>query len=75
MFKNYLKITLRNLRKQTGYSAINICGLALGIACCIIMLLCVHCRAQLGDLHRGRSYSGIDRAAHREYARDSGSPG
>lgn len=32
MFKNYLKIALRNLAKQKTYSAINILGLAVGLA-------------------------------------------
>jgi hypothetical protein len=34
MFKNYLKITLRNIMKHKGYSFINIFGLAIGMACC-----------------------------------------
>ncbi|HSD64691.1 MAG TPA: ABC transporter permease [Ignavibacteriaceae bacterium] len=39
MFLNYLKIAFRNLKKNKGYSFINIFGLAVGIACCIIILL------------------------------------
>ena len=38
MFKSYLKITFRNIRKQRGNSFINIAGLALGIACCILIM-------------------------------------
>jgi putative ABC transport system permease protein len=41
MWKNYLKITLRNLIRQKGYSFINISGLALGLACCILIFLWV----------------------------------
>ena len=41
MLKNYLKIALRNLVKHKGYSAINISGLALGLACSILILLWV----------------------------------
>ena len=41
MFKNYFKVTLRNLRKQKMYSVINISGLAIGIACSILILLWV----------------------------------
>ena len=41
MFKNYLIITLRNLKKHKGYSFINIAGLAIGMACCILILLYV----------------------------------
>ena len=41
MFKNYLKVALRNLRKHKGYSIINIAGLAAGMAVCILILLWV----------------------------------
>ena len=37
MFKNYLKIALRNIRRHRGYSFINIAGLAVGIACCLLI--------------------------------------
>lgn len=41
MLKNYLKIALRTLYKYKGYSIINILGLAIGMATCIIILLWV----------------------------------
>ena len=41
MFGNYLKIALRSLRKQGGYTAINIVGLAVGLACCLLITLYV----------------------------------
>lgn len=41
MFRNYLKITLRNLWKNKSYSFINIFGLAVGLASCIVILLYV----------------------------------
>ncbi len=41
MFKNYMKIALRNIRRHKGYSFINIFGLAVGIACCILIFLWV----------------------------------
>ena len=41
MFKNYIKITLRNILKHKGYSFINILGLAVGLACGILILLFV----------------------------------
>ena len=41
MFKNYLIIALRNLLKQKSYSFINIFGLAIGLACSIMILLWV----------------------------------
>lgn len=39
MLKNYIKIALRSLFKQKMYSFINISGLALGVACCALILL------------------------------------
>lgn len=41
MFKNYLKTTFRNIIRQKGYSFINITGLAVGMAVCILILLWV----------------------------------
>ncbi|MGL6269228.1 MAG: ABC transporter permease, partial [Chitinophagaceae bacterium] len=37
MFKNYFKIAWRNLSKNKGYSAINIGGLAVGMAVAILI--------------------------------------
>ena len=39
MLRNYLKIALRNLQRNRVYSAINIFGLALGVACCLLLTL------------------------------------
>lgn len=41
MFKNYFKIALRSLWKNKGYSAINIFGLAVGLATCLVIILYV----------------------------------
>ena len=41
MFKNYLLVALRNMRRFKGYTFINIFGLSVGIACCILILLFV----------------------------------
>ncbi len=38
MFRNYVKIAIRNLTKFKGYAAINIAGLAIGIACCLLIV-------------------------------------
>jgi predicted permease len=41
MIKNYLKIALRNIRRHKGYSFINITGLAIGMACCLLITIWV----------------------------------
>ena len=41
MINNYFKIALRNLLRQKSYSFINIFGLAIGLACSILILLWV----------------------------------
>lgn len=62
MFRNYLKIALRNLWKNKGYSAINIFGLAVGIATCLLMLIFV-----IDEL----SYDRFHKKADRIYRVDS----
>jgi predicted permease len=41
MIRNYLKIALRNLVRHKAYSTLNIAGLAIGIACSILIFLWV----------------------------------
>ncbi|QMU26724.1 ABC transporter permease [Adhaeribacter radiodurans] len=41
MFRNYFKIALRNLWRNKAFSAINIFGLAIGIATCLVIMLFV----------------------------------
>lgn len=41
MFRNYLMVTLRNLRKNVTYSFINIAGLSIGIVCSLLIMLWV----------------------------------
>ena len=41
MLKNYFKVALRNIIRQKGYSFINIFGLAVALACALLILLWV----------------------------------
>jgi putative ABC transport system permease protein len=41
MIRNILKVMLRNLKKYKVFSLINIMGLAIGMACCLLILLFV----------------------------------
>jgi putative ABC transport system permease protein len=58
MFKNYLKITLRNLVRQKGYAFINIAGLSVGIACALLLILVVQYEFKYESHHEnaGRIY-------------------
>ena len=49
MIKNYLKIAFRSLFKQKLYTFINIFGLAVGLACFILIIRYLRlCRCQEG---------------------------
>jgi putative ABC transport system permease protein len=56
MFKNYLKIAIRQLRKQKMYAAIKIGGFALGIAACLLIGLYIR-----DELSFDKSYPDTDR--------------
>jgi len=51
MFGNYLKTAARNILKHRGFTLINIVGLALGMACCILILLYVFDEAGFDRFH------------------------
>lgn len=52
MFKNYLKIAFRNILKNKGYSFINIGGLAIAMACCIIILSYLYSEFSYDRFHK-----------------------
>ncbi len=52
MIKNYLKIAFRVIKKNKGYSFINITGLAVGIACCVLILLWVQDELSFDRFHK-----------------------
>ncbi len=58
MYKNYILIAWRNLLKKKGYSSINILGLALGIACCLLIFMYVDYERSFDNYHTrgGRIY-------------------
>ena len=51
MFKNYLKITFRNIKRHKGFSLINISGLAIGMTCTILTLLWVQYELSFDRFH------------------------
>lgn len=52
MVSNYFKIALRNLLRHKSYSAINIVGLSVGVACCILIVLYVTNELNVDGFHR-----------------------
>ena len=51
MFRNYLNVALRSLRKQKGYTFINVMGLAIGFATCILILQYVRIETSYDQFH------------------------
>ncbi|MEE9362026.1 MAG: ABC transporter permease [Cellulophaga sp.] len=51
MFRNYIKIAWRNLTKNKSYSSINIGGLAIGIAACLLILHYVNFELSYENFH------------------------
>ena len=66
MFRNYFKISFRNLYKQKLYSAINIGGLAVGLTCFILIFLFVQ-----HELSYDRSFENAGQI-YRIYSRQPG---
>src|SRR5262245_47129471 len=51
MIKNYFKIAWRNIVRQKGYAGINIVGLAIGIAACLLILQYVSFELSYENFH------------------------
>ena len=52
MITNFIKIALRNLGRNKWYSFINITGLSVGMACCILLLLWVRDDLSFDKFHK-----------------------
>ncbi|MEM6846185.1 MAG: ABC transporter permease [Bacteroidota bacterium] len=76
MFQNYLKIAFRNLLKSKAFSAINVFGLAIGLAACFLIMQYVLFELSYDTFHENsdriyrvlledsRSHTGINAANH-----------
>jgi putative ABC transport system permease protein len=51
MLKNYFKVAMRYLLRNKGYTAINILGLAIGITCCVLIMLFVRSEFSYDKFH------------------------
>lgn len=54
MFRNYLTSAIRNLLKYKAYSLINILGLAIGMTCCIMIMLFVQNELSYDQSHENK---------------------
>jgi putative ABC transport system permease protein len=55
MFKNYLLIAVRNLSKNVGYTSINVFGLAIGLACCLLVTLYIRFETSFENFHENKA--------------------
>ncbi len=51
MIKNYFKIAWRNISKNKIFSAINVFGLSIGLACCILMFMFIQHELSYDKFH------------------------
>ena len=51
MIKNYFKTAFRNLRRNKSYAVINMLGLAIGIAACLLIFLVVRFETSFDNFH------------------------
>src|SRR5215218_4404008 len=58
MLKNYFKTAFRNLARNKGYTSINVFGLAIGIAACLLIFLVLRFETSFDKFHvkKGRIY-------------------
>lgn len=42
LWKNHLRLAFRSLRRHRAYAGLNLVGLAVGLACCLLILLFLH---------------------------------
>jgi putative ABC transport system permease protein len=52
MFYNYFKTAFRNLLRNKGYAVINIVGLAVGIAACLLIFLVIQFETSFDNFHK-----------------------
>lgn len=56
MLENYLKISFRNMKRHKGYAFMNISGLAVGMACCILIMLYVQYELSYDRYHNNTDH-------------------
>src|SRR5207342_997671 len=70
MFKNYFKTALRSLTRNRNYTIINIAGLAVGIAVCMMIFIIIQYQTSFDDFHskKNRVYRVLTESHHADAA-------
>ncbi|MBO9152683.1 ABC transporter permease [Chitinophaga sp. GCM10012297] len=55
MIRNYIKVAMRHLMRNKGITVINIAGLAIGMACCILIVLFIKDELSYNGFHKDAS--------------------
>lgn len=55
MWRTYLRIALRNFRRNTFFSLVNVLGLSIGLAAAILLVLYIHHEFSFDRFHENRS--------------------
>ena len=55
MFRNYFKTAFRSLKRNKGYTFINVAGLAVGIAACLLLFLVIQYENSFDNFHPDRN--------------------
>ncbi len=54
MFKNYIKVAFRNILKHKLFSVINVLGLSVSMATCLLIILLIYSQKQMDGFHEKR---------------------
>jgi len=70
MLKNYFKTAFRSLIRNRNYTIINIAGLAVGIAVCMMIFIIIQYQTSFDDFHskKGRTYRVLTESHHADAA-------
>lgn len=52
MIRNYIKVAIRHLLRNKGITVINVAGLAIGMACCILIVLFIREELSYNNFHK-----------------------
>jgi len=56
MLRNYLKIAIRNLQRNKAYAALNVLGLSVGIAACLLLFVIIRFEKSFDSFHHNSEH-------------------